>query len=165
MADLGLKEIIGIVLALTFLVLGVSIIRTTMLKGDKIVNLEIDTRTRESIEKILDTKLDDDVLVVSQSSLKLARGKETSFLIGIRNDDSSESELSITIIKSSGEVQADDVFIYKKEPMILKPASNEFLIGKIIIPNDMPDGSYIFDVNLMKEGERLKSKQIIVKVG
>jgi hypothetical protein len=62
-------------------------------------------------------------------------------------------------------VQAKDIFVYKEEPMILKPASKEFLIGKIIIPDDMPDGDYIFDVNLMREDERMKSRQIVVKVG
>ncbi|MDP7141073.1 MAG: hypothetical protein QF506_01805 [Candidatus Woesearchaeota archaeon] len=165
MADLGLKEIIGIVLALSFLVLGVSIIRTTMLKGEDIVNLEIDVRARENVERILSTRLDDDTFVVSQSSFKLKRGKDSSFLIGIKNDDSAESELSITIVESGGDVQAKDIFVYKEEPMILKPASKEFLIGKIIIPDDMPDGDYIFDVNLMREDERMKSRQIVVKVG
>jgi len=164
MADLGLREIIGIVLALTFLALGVFLIRNSLSRSHEIVESEIDIRAEENIEQILNTKLEDDILVVSQNNFKLTRGKESTFLIGIKNADSSISELSMLIVNPSEEVSADDVFIYKKESVSLKPLSKEIFISKITIPEDMPDGSYIFEIRLMKGDERIKSKQIIVNV-
>ena len=53
MADLGLKEIIGIVLALTFLVIGLGLIRSSMSKSNRMVESEMDARTSENLENML----------------------------------------------------------------------------------------------------------------
>ena len=165
MADLGLKEIIGIVLALTFLVIGLGLIRSSMSKSNGMVESEMDARTSENLENMLKAKLETEILAVSSTDLRLARGKESTFLIGVKNAEPSVSELSIVIVNSSGRVSADEIFLYKKDAVSFKEMESQILISKVMIPDDMPDGSYIFDVNLMKGDERLKSKQIVVKVG
>lgn len=147
--EIGIKEIVGIILAIATLVFGLVFIRGQSLKSEKLVAGEIDTRTLESAKSLLEVDLIDKNLALSKTSFSLSRGTEELFLIGIKNNNADGAELKLAVISNNAKIDAEEWFVYKTTLIRLDANKKYFYTTKLTIPDTAESGDYIFDVNLI----------------
>lgn len=161
-ANLGIKEIVGIVLALAFMALAI----TTMVhfhgKGEKAFLGNVESIMTDSQRATLELGLEGKSFLISDSDVKVKVGESKTIIAGVRNTFGYEDYfLEVKILKGD---MVDDWFLYVEDIGGLNVNEQYLAPIKITAPQEASSGSQIVEISLWHEADRLGSEQIIVSV-
>ncbi len=160
--ELGISEIVGIILAIAALAFGLVFIRHYSEKGEGLLEEEVDARALENARTVLDAELNDKSFVISNTAFKISRGESEVFLIGIKNVRTESSDFEIQVKHT--EIDTDSWFVYKKTTVTLNANEKEYFTSKITVPDAAGIGDYLFDVVLLSSENEIDSENILVSV-
>jgi hypothetical protein len=155
-AELGLKEIVAVVLSIVFLGFGVLFLRQNMVKSDRALTNAVNSE----IERVAENKVKESLnsgnkIEISSSVFDLKKGEIETFIVGIKNIEIVEDYFKISI---NGEG-----FTYTDSNVMLKGGENK-LFNILLDSNKINLGSYNFKIDVNNSKGLYASKDVIVNV-
>ncbi len=172
--ELAVNFLVVVIISIALLVGGILLFKN-LLKGTIEIKGELDKQTEAEIEHLL---TQGQLVSVFPATKEIERGDSHVFGVGVLNIEE-ESTFQITVKYSAfidetkkladPEQDVGSWSLYDGEPFKLKQSEEDKKSIAVIIPEDAKKGTYLFDVQVLKDGKPypqesgLKKITVIVK--
>lgn len=163
--QLSISVIVVLILGVAMLTLGIVFLNTFIGKSYEIKET-LDERTDQQLSSLLDSG---QKVAMPFNSINVPRGDSEVMGLGVLNIDKEEERTYYVRVEFSGSdvaaaVEIDYWALYDTEPFTLEPFEKQKMPILFIAPEETPKGQYIFNVEVLENGNSYGLKKAYITV-